>query len=185
VVLVAFYLIGYESRVSGGDSSSSTYIRFASMLGGIYIILQHSITGLGLGMNKNVEDSVRLIYFELTHQIVTKSGIDSFQIALMVEMGVLPGLFCLTFWVVSYRTLRKKINLTKDATALIAMLGICASFVSLLTSGYRGLAYCWLSFPAGYVVFLRARRKARQRVLESATERSLGVHVQLGDLKAP
>lgn len=181
VVLAAFYFAGYQSRVSGGDSGSSTLLRLASMLGGLYIILQHSVTGLGLGMNKNVEDSVRLIYFALTHNITNKSGIDSFQIGLMAEMGVSPGLLCIAFLVVSYRTLKRKTNLITDPTRLIAMLGITVSFVSLLTSGYRGLAYCWLSFPAGYIVALRARRRAAM----PAPERSLQSNFQLGEIKAP
>jgi hypothetical protein len=170
VVLAAFYFVGYESRISGGDSSSSTLLRFASVLGGIYIILQHSITGLGLGMNKNVEDAVKVIYFALTHNITKKTGIDSFQIGLMAEMGVLPGLFSIAFVVVCYKTLKKKASSIpiQGATALIAMLAICVSFVSLLTSGYRGLAYCWLSLPAGYVVYLRNKSKADLPVLDSA-----------------
>jgi len=168
VVLAAFYFVGYESRVSGGDSSSSTLLRFASMLAGIYMILQHSITGLGLGMNKNVEDAVKVIYFALTHNVIKKSGIDSFQIGLMAEMGVLPGLFSIAFVVICYKTLKKAASSIQGATALIAMLAICVSFVSLLTSGYRGLAYCWLSLPAGYVVYLRNKSKADLPVLDSA-----------------
>ncbi|MGO9993740.1 MAG: hypothetical protein ACLPTF_14680 [Steroidobacteraceae bacterium] len=168
VVMAAFYFVAYESRVSAGDSTSSTLLRFASVLGGIYIILQHSITGLGLGMNKNVEDAVKVIYFALTHNIIKKAGIDSFQIGLMAEMGVLPGLFSIAFVVVCYKTLKKRASSIQGATALIAMLTICLSFVSLLTSGYRGLAYCWLSLPAGYVVYLRNKSKADLPVLDSA-----------------
>jgi hypothetical protein len=168
MVLGIFYYVGYQERVSSGDSSSSTLLRFASMLGGLYIILQHWMTGLGLGMNKNVEDSVKVIYFALSHNVIKKSGIDSFQIGLMAEMGVLPGIFGIAFVVVCYKTLKRKANLVTDSTALIAMLAISVSFVSMLTSGYRGLAYCWLSFPAGYVVYLRVRRKADRPILDSA-----------------
>ena len=168
VLLIAFYFVGYSSRVSGGDSTSSTLLRFASVLGGLYIILQHSITGLGLGMNKNVEDAVKVIYFALSHTITKKAGVDSFQIGLMAEMGVLPGLISLVFFVVCYRTLKKKAASVQGTTALIAMMMICVSLVSLLTSGYRGLAYCWLSLPAGYIVYLRNKRKADRPVLASA-----------------
>jgi hypothetical protein len=176
VVLVVFYLVGYQDRVEGGDSSSSTVLRFASMLGGIYIILQHAATGLGLGMNKNVEDSVKLIYFALTHNVIKKSGIDSFQIGLMAEMGVLPGIICIGLVVACYRTLRRKASLLMGSTALIAMLTICVSFVSLLTSGYRGLAYCWLAFPAGYAVLLRRKRNFHAPVYDSASPPLAGVH---------
>jgi hypothetical protein len=138
------------------------------VLGGLYIILQHSITGLGLGMNKNVEDAVKVIYFALSHTITKKAGVDSFQIGLMAEMGVLPGLISLVFFVVCYRTLKKKAASVQGTTALIAMMMICVSLVSLLTSGYRGLAYCWLSLPAGYIVYLRNKRKADRPVLASA-----------------
>jgi hypothetical protein len=158
IVLIVFYFVGYQERVSGGDSSSSILLRFASVLAGIYIILQHAATGLGLGMNKTVEDSVKLIYFALAHNVVKKSGIDSFQIGLMAETGVLPGLICLGFMRSCYRTLKRNIGRPADSTALIAMLGVCISFVSLLTSGYRGLAYCWLIFPAGYVVAFQRQR---------------------------
>ncbi len=170
VVLVAFYFVGYESRVSGGDSSSSSLLRLASVLGGMYVILQHSLTGLGLGMNKNVEDAVKIIYFALSHNIIKKSGIDSFQIGLMAEMGVLPGVFSIAFVVVCYKTLKKRVRSIQGATALtalIAMLAISVAFVSLLTSGYRGLAYCWLSLPAGYAVYLRNKGKADLPVLDS------------------
>jgi hypothetical protein len=176
VVLVIFYFVGYQDRVEGGDSSSSTLLRFASMLGGIYIILQHAVTGLGLGMNKHVEDSVKLIYFALTHNIIKKSGIDSFQIGLMAEMGVLPGIICIGLVIACYRTLRKKASLLMGSTALIAMLTICVSFVSLLTSGYRGLAYCWLAFPAGYAVLLRRKRSFHARVYGSASPPLVGVY---------
>ena len=168
VVLAVFYFVGYESRVSGGDSSSSSLLRLASVLGGMYVILQHSITGLGLGMNKNVEDAVKVIYFALSHTIIKKSGIDSFQIGLMAEMGVLPGVFSIAFVVVCYKTLKKRVSSIQGVTALIAMLAICVSFVSMLTSGYRGLAYCWLSLPAGYAVYLRNRGKSDLPVLDSA-----------------
>jgi hypothetical protein len=163
LVLVAFYLVGYQERVSGGDSSSSSLLRAASILAGIYIILQHAAFGLGLGMNKTVEDSVKLIYFALSHNVVKKSGIDSFQVSLMAEMGVLPGILAIMFSVGSYRMLRKNRFLSNGTTSLIAMFSICVSFVSLLTSGYRGLAYCWLSFPAGYAVYLRGRRATANR----------------------
>ncbi len=165
--LTVFYFVGYQSRVSGGDSGSSTLLRLASILGGLYVILQHWTTGLGLGMNKSVEDTVKIIYFALSHDTVKKSGIDSFQIGLMAEMGVLPGIFSFALLVVSYRTLKKKVSSVTGSTALIAMLVISVSFVSALTSGYRGLAYCWLSFPAGYAVYLRVRRKADRPILAS------------------
>jgi hypothetical protein len=166
--LTVFYFVGYQDRVSGGDTSSSTLLRFASILGGLYVILQHWMTGLGLGMNKSIEDTVKIIYFALSHDMVKKSGIDSFQIGLMAEMGVLPGIFSIALLVVCYRTLKRKVSSVTGSTALIAMLAISVSFVSALTSGYRGLAYCWLSFPAGYVVYLRARRKADRPILDSA-----------------
>jgi hypothetical protein len=86
----------------------------------------------------------------------------------MAEMGVLPGIFSIALLVVCYRTLKRKVSSVTGSTALIAMLAISVSFVSALTSGYRGLAYCWLSFPAGYVVYLRARRKADRPILDSA-----------------
>jgi hypothetical protein len=160
VVLAVFYVAAYGTRVSGGDSSTSSLLRLASILGGIYIILQHWLTGLGLGMNKNVEDAVKVIYFALTHNVTKKAGIDSFQIGLMAEMGVLPGLISIAFVVISYRTLKQKARSIQGTTGLIAMLSISVSFVSLLTSGYRGLAYCWLALPAGYIVYLRKKSDA-------------------------
>lgn len=165
VILGAFYIVVYGSRVSGGDSGSSSLLRLASVLGGIYVILQHWMTGLGLGMNKNVEEAVKVIYLALAHTVAKKPGIDSFQIGLMAEMGVLPGIFSFVFILACYRTLKRKVQGT---TALIAMLAISVSFVSLLTSGYRGLAYCWISLPAGYIVYLRGRKKADLRILDSA-----------------
>jgi uncharacterized membrane protein YozB (DUF420 family) len=119
-------------------------------------------------MSKNVEDAVKVIYFALSHQIIKKTGIDSFQISLMAEMGVIPGLFSIALVVTCYRALKRRARSMQGATALIAMLSISVSFVSLLTAGYRGLAYCWLSLPAGYVVYLRNKSKANLLVLDSA-----------------
>jgi hypothetical protein len=167
VLLTFFYIVAYGSRVAEGDSSSSSLLRLASILGGIYIILQHWVTGLGLGMNKNVEDAVKVIYFALTHDIIKKTGIDSFQIGLMAEMGVLPGIISIALVVGSYRTLKRKASSIQGTTGLVAMLSISVSFVSLLTSGYRGLAYCWLALPAGYIVYLRKNGAAAKPLSES------------------
>lgn len=162
VVLALFYLGEYQERVSSGGSASSSLLRGASMLGGVEMIFQHWATGLGLGMSKNVADAVKLIYFGWTHEAVEKPGIDSFQLALMAEMGVFPGIVSVIFAVICHRLLKGKLKAATSVAALVAIFSICVWFVSLVTSGYRGLAYCWMFFPAGYVVFLQTRRAAHQ-----------------------
>jgi hypothetical protein len=169
IVLALFYLIEYQDRVSSGDSTNSSLVRIASIVAGIRVIFQHWTTGLGLGMNKTVADAIALIYVAWTHDLIKKPGIDSFQISLMAEMGVLPGLFSLILLTVCYRTVKAKVSATTSATRLVAMLSICVWFISLLTSGYRGLVYCWLFFPAGYVVYLQARPRVTQTLTVEGT----------------
>lgn len=160
-LLVAFYFLEYQDRVSSGDTTGSTLIRLASMAAGIQIIFQHSMTGLGLGMNKTVADAIAVIYASWAHELINKPGIDSFQISLMAEMGISPGFLSALMVVVCYRCLAAhrivigQINRPLSAVALVALLSICVWVISLLTSGYRGLAYCWLFFPAGYMVHLK------------------------------
>jgi hypothetical protein len=155
LLLTVFFFVEYQDRVASGDSTSSTLLRFASMVAGAQAIMSHWITGLGLGMNRNVALAIKLIYFEWTHILTEKPGIDSFQLSLMTEMGVLPGVFSVAVLVVCFKSLRRILNTSPGISELISIFGICLWFVSLLTSGYRGLAHCWLYFPAGYVVFLR------------------------------
>jgi len=165
ILLAIFFVAEYQDRVASGDSTSSALLRFASMLAGLQIVLQHWLTGLGLGMNKTVGDAVKLIYFAWTKEVVDKPGIDSFQLSLMAETGVFPGIISIAILIVCYRVVKDRLGNHSNVAVITAMMAICIWFVSLLTSGYRGLAHCWLCFPAGYVVYMRTRshRKAASR----------------------
>ncbi len=147
-LLTLFYIVEYKARVSSGDSPYSMLIRVASIIAGVEVMLRHWITGLGLGLNKTVADAIALIYVAWTHDLINKPGIDSFQISLMAEMGALPGIISLILMVVCYRAAKVTATAARSVTPLVAIFAICVWFISLLTSGYRGLAYCWLFFPA-------------------------------------
>ncbi len=155
LLLPIFYWVGYHDRLNSGDSTSSVVLRLASMVGGFQAVLPHWLTGLGLGMNKSVADAIDTIYFAWSHAYYKKAGIDSFQLSLIVEMGVLPCLFSVGALVACYRFLKRTAYAAPALTELTAIFAICVWVVSLLTSGYRGLAHCWIYFPAGYVVASR------------------------------
>lgn len=158
ILLAGFYFAVYATRVQNGDSTSSALLRFASMVAGGQVILKHWATGLGLGMNKNVADAVKLIYFAWTRNVVEKPGIDSFQLSLTAEMGFAPGLISIGILVYCIRLLNQRRFQKSGTIDLLAIAAVCLWLVSMLTSGYRGLVYCWLYFPIGYVVFLQARK---------------------------
>jgi hypothetical protein len=159
LLLVIFYFTIYGNRINSGDSTSSTLLRLASMVAGGEVVLQHGLTGLGLGMNKRVADAVKLIYFAWTHNVVDKPGIDSFQLSLTAEMGLSPGIVSVAILVYCYRALKRRIHAQAGLVDLLAVATICLWLVSMLTSGYRGLVYCWLIFPMGVAVFLRRDTK--------------------------
>lgn len=161
VLLPIFYFLLYRDRVASGDSTTSIIFRLASMVVGMQVVAQHIWTGLGLGMSSTVSDLVTTLYLEWSGQLDQKPGVDSFQLALAAEMGILPAIISVGALWIFFRTIRIRREGQK-IFELLAMFGIAVWVVSLLTSGYRGLPYCWLFFPAAYALFFRTRQSSYQ-----------------------
>jgi len=162
VAVAAFYGLAYVGRVNSGDAGGSVIVRTISVMAGLKMFTSHWLVGNGLGSNREVAYQDVYLFERWLGYPVFKPGIDSFQIALMNEMGVIAALLSGFALIILFR--RARDSRIQSGQRILAVFGAVVWVVAFFTTGYRGLQYCWLFFPAAYAVGLARPQSVGQQI---------------------
>ncbi|MDR3709099.1 MAG: hypothetical protein P4L33_12430 [Capsulimonadaceae bacterium] len=164
VLIASPSIIWSFSRMGGSNGPNvSAMTRLADILVGLFMFLDHPLTGVGLG----VSPQMILSYVSATHIPSFDSGITAGMFRMLAEEGLLAVAILLVGAILAMPRFRMRDFNSHDA----AVQGYLASYIvgiglsSALFVGYTELYPAWLLFP----VALAMKYSARQRISVSSS----------------